>query len=83
MTEAQPRGALNDGFREADVEALDRTMKGSVLQPSDDGYDEARTIWNAMIDRRPALISRAITGSCCRFEAAATTSPATQSATTG
>jgi FAD/FMN-containing dehydrogenase len=58
MTEAQPRGALNDGFREADVEALDRTMKGSVLQPSDDGYDEARTIWNAMIDRRPALIAR-------------------------
>jgi FAD/FMN-containing dehydrogenase len=58
MTEAQPRGALDDGFRKADVEALDRTMKGSVLQPSDDGYDEARTIWNAMIDRRPALIAR-------------------------
>jgi FAD/FMN-containing dehydrogenase len=58
MTEAQPRGALDGGFRKADVEALDRTMKGSVLQPSDDGYDEARTIWNAMIDRRPALIAR-------------------------
>jgi hypothetical protein len=32
-------------------------MKGALLRPSDDGYDEARTIWNAMVDRRPALIA--------------------------
>ena len=32
---------------------------GAVLAPGESGYDAARTIWNAMIDRRPALIIRA------------------------
>jgi FAD/FMN-containing dehydrogenase len=31
---------------------------GELLQPGDPGYDESRTIYNAMIDRRPALIAR-------------------------
>jgi FAD/FMN-containing dehydrogenase len=29
-----------------------------VLLPGDSGYDQARTIWNAMIDRKPAAIAR-------------------------
>ena len=33
-------------------------IRGSVLQPGDDGYDEARTVYNAMIDRRPGLVVR-------------------------
>ena len=32
------------------------TIKGSILTHDDAGYEEARQIWNAMIDRRPALI---------------------------
>jgi FAD/FMN-containing dehydrogenase len=40
------------------VDAFKATLRGPVLQPGDPGYDDARAIWNAMIDRRPALIAR-------------------------
>jgi FAD/FMN-containing dehydrogenase len=37
-------------------EELKGTINGSVLVPNDPDYEEARQIWNAMIDRRPAAI---------------------------
>ena len=33
-------------------------LRGQVLPAGDAGYDDARTIWNALIDHRPALIAR-------------------------
>src|SRR6185312_2460481 len=33
-------------------------MRGAVALPGEDGYEAARTIWNAMIDRRPAIVAR-------------------------
>ena len=33
-------------------------MTGQVVTPDDAGYDEARAIYNGMIDRRPAVIAR-------------------------
>jgi FAD/FMN-containing dehydrogenase len=34
------------------------SLRGQLLQPKDPGYDAARTVWNAMIDRHPAIIVR-------------------------
>jgi FAD/FMN-containing dehydrogenase len=41
------------------VAELKSGFKGEILLPADAGYDDARAIWNAMIDKRPALIARA------------------------
>ncbi len=38
------------------LQALIAGVRGRVLQAGDDGYDDARAIWNGLIDRRPALI---------------------------
>ncbi|HXF24716.1 MAG TPA: FAD-binding oxidoreductase, partial [Gemmatimonadaceae bacterium] len=48
MTQLQP--ATVDEFR--------THLHGDVLLPDAEGYDASRQIWNAMIDRRPALIAR-------------------------
>ncbi len=37
---------------------LKARLRGPLICPEDPGYDEARSLWNAMIDRRPALIAR-------------------------
>jgi len=42
----------------AAVDALRKALNGALLQPADQEYEGARTIWNAMIARRPALIAR-------------------------
>ena len=80
--------ATTDGFK--------RIFHGEVVFPGDVNYDEVRQIWNAMIDRKPALIARCksaedvvqrsisdATRICSsRSAAAATTSRATQFAMT-
>jgi FAD/FMN-containing dehydrogenase len=45
-------------LEEAAVEAFKSSLRGELLRPGDEGYDEARAVWNGMIDKRPALIAR-------------------------
>jgi FAD/FMN-containing dehydrogenase len=40
------------------VDALRAGLRGALHLPGEPGYEEARQVWNAMIDRRPALILR-------------------------
>ena len=42
----------------SDLERLRDSLHGPLIQPGDKGYDEARSIWNGAIDRRPACIAR-------------------------
>ncbi len=35
-------------------------FSGNIFEPGDPGYDDARAIWNAMIDRHPAIIAQCL-----------------------
>lgn len=35
-------------------------LRGELIQPGDSTYDEARKVYNGMIDKRPALIARCV-----------------------
>ncbi len=45
-----------------DITRLKQRLDGTLILPGDSNYNEARSIWNGMIDRKPALIV------CCRTE---------------
>ena len=40
------------------VEQLKAALRGRLIQPADAGYDDARAVYNGMIDKRPALIAQ-------------------------
>ena len=40
------------------VEGLRESVRGEVIAPNDEGYEDARRVFNAMIDRRPAFVVR-------------------------
>ncbi len=42
------------------LDALRAKLRGSLCVPGDEGYDPARTLWNAMVDRRPGLVVRCL-----------------------
>lgn len=42
------------------LESFHTSVRGELIQPDDHRYDEARRVWNGMIDKRPALILRCV-----------------------
>ena len=56
----QPRLESREGvaIEDASIEELGSGFHGTLIGPADPGYDAARKIWNASIDRHPGLIAR-------------------------
>jgi FAD/FMN-containing dehydrogenase len=58
------RATTTEG-REVDLnqnafDGLRLRLRGPLLLPGDVGYEESRTVWNAMIDRRPVAVARCL-----------------------
>ena len=51
--------ALEISLAEQTIVEFRQALRGAALLPGDERYDQARAVWNAMIDRRPAVIVRA------------------------
>lgn len=50
----------NEQIDETAVQAFAVQLKGELIRPDDAAYDEARAIWNGMIDMHPAMIARCV-----------------------
>jgi FAD/FMN-containing dehydrogenase len=57
MTGVQPATDQMSRIEDA-MHSLQESFRGPLLRPGDAEYDEARTVWNAMIDRKPAIIAQ-------------------------
>ena len=53
------------------LDSLRMHLQGPVFLPGDVGYEESRTVWNGMIDRRPSIVARCLgttdVTSCVQF----------------
>ena len=59
MTDAQREGkTTGGGVDQAAAQRFEARLQGEVLRPGDINYEATRRVFNAMIDRRPALIVR-------------------------
>ena len=41
-----------------DIQSLESAFRGELFRPGDAGYDQARRIWNASVNKHPAVIAR-------------------------
>jgi FAD/FMN-containing dehydrogenase len=62
MTMAELRAVTLTGAEvalgESVIEGFASKLRGELLRPSDPSYEQARLVWNGLIDKRPALIAR-------------------------
>jgi hypothetical protein len=56
MLEEKRKGQPGSRIPVADLATLKASLRGQLLLPGDEGYDAARKVYNAMIDKHPALI---------------------------
>jgi FAD/FMN-containing dehydrogenase len=49
---------LSPVLGEATIEELRQAIRGPIVTPEDEGYDEARAVWNGLHDERPALVAQ-------------------------
>ena len=54
------------------VETFRAALGGHLLVAADAQYDEARTVWNAMVDRRPRVVAAEFQSGGCQSKASAT-----------
>jgi FAD/FMN-containing dehydrogenase len=47
-------------LKQETLDGLKMRLRGPVFTPGDAGYDESRTVWNGMIDRKPAVVARCL-----------------------
>src|SRR5215213_1144916 len=57
MIQQQPSATRLD---DAAVQDLMSHLRGALIRPDDAGYEQARKLYNGMIDKRPALIARCV-----------------------
>jgi FAD/FMN-containing dehydrogenase len=62
MSDLQMKSRSGAGQRFSDerIAAFQQGVRGRLATPGSEDYEQARTIWNAMIDRRPALVVRCV-----------------------
>ena len=58
MTDQRATTGSDTVPEKACVEKLMASLRGQLIQPGGNDYEDARKVWNGMIDRRPALIAR-------------------------
>jgi FAD/FMN-containing dehydrogenase len=54
----EPTMTVKTAARDRALPTLEESFSGDVIRPSDPHYGAARAVWNAMVDRRPAVIAR-------------------------
>ena len=57
MADRRVVNSAGKAVEEASIKEFQGSLRGELLRPGDDGYDAARKVFNAMIDKRPALIA--------------------------
>lgn len=48
----------SDNLDSSDIESFRSQLHGMLLEPGDDGYEDARSIWNGMVDKHPRVIAK-------------------------